>query len=115
MVDLKRGSSDNQVNNRGQERPPLRIPYHPPLNQPPPNPGETINSDEIYYIFKSLNYMPQTMHDDTRQEATETMPPTEEQDPCINTVNCFSELSMVEEEEDTKVVFDMHHSYTTTK
>ena len=30
MVDLKRGSSDNQVNNRGQERPPLRIPYQPP-------------------------------------------------------------------------------------
>ena len=54
MVDLKRENGDNQGNNRVQVRPPLSIPYHPPLNEPPPNPGETLTSDDIYSIFKSL-------------------------------------------------------------
>ena len=70
MVDLKRSSSDNQVNNRGQQNPPLRRPYQPPLNQPPPNPGETLTFDEIYYILKSLTSTPQSAHNDTKQEAT---------------------------------------------
>ena len=70
MVDLKRASSDNHVNNRGLARPPLRRPYQPPQNQPPPNPRETLTSDEIYSIFKALTSMPQTIHDDTRHEAT---------------------------------------------
>ena len=62
MVDLKRASSDNQGNNRGQLMPPLRIPYQPPLNKPPTNPRETLTSNEIYYIFKSLTSKPQTVH-----------------------------------------------------
>ena len=77
IVDLKRASNDNQVNNRGLAKPPLRIPYHPPQNQPPPNPGETLTSDEIYSIFKALTSTNQTIHDDTRDEAIEAMPPTE--------------------------------------
>ena len=87
------------MNNRGLARPLLRIPYHPPQNRPPPNHGETLTSDEIYSIFKALTSTPQTMHDDTRQDATKTMPPTEEQDPHINTINYFSELPMEEEED----------------
>ena len=70
MVDLKRASNDNQVNNRGLPRPPLRRPYHPPQNQPPPSPEETLTSNEIYSIFKALTSTPKTIHDDTRQEAT---------------------------------------------
>ena len=42
------------------------------------------------------------------------MPPTEEQDPYVNIVNCFSELPMEEEEYDVEAVFDLHHSYNTT-
>ena len=48
MDDLKRENGDNQGNNRVQVRPPLSRPYHHPLNEPPPNPGETLTSDEIY-------------------------------------------------------------------
>ena len=69
MGDLKRDSSDNEGNNRGQERTPLRIPYQPPLNQPAPNPGERLTFDEIYSIFKNFISTPQTVHNDTRQEA----------------------------------------------
>ena len=60
MVDLKRDSGDNQGNNRGQEKPPPRRPYQPSLNQPPPNPKETLTFDEIYSIFKALTSTPQT-------------------------------------------------------
>ena len=77
------------MNNRGLARPLLRRPYHPPQNRPPPNHGETLTSDEIYSIFKDLNSTPQIIHDDTRKEAIETMPPTEEHDPHINIVNFF--------------------------
>ena len=56
--------------------PPLRIPYQPPLNKPPTNPRQTLTSNDIYSIFKALTSTPQTMHDDTRKEATKTMPPT---------------------------------------
>ena len=66
MVDIKRDSSENQVNNRDLARPLLRRPYQPPKNQPPPNPMETLTSDEIYSIFKALTSTPQTIHDDTR-------------------------------------------------
>ena len=41
------------------------------------------------------------------------MPPTKEHNPHVNIVNCFSEQPMVEEEDDTKVIFDMHNSYNT--
>ena len=95
------------------ERPPLRRPFQPLQNKPPPNPGDTLTSDEIYYIFKSLNSTPQTIHDDTRHDATKAMPPTEEKDPHVNIVNCFSELPMAEEEDDTEVVFDLNHCYNT--
>ena len=41
------------------------------------------------------------------------MPPTDEQDPYVNTINCFSKFPMEEEEqeeEDTEAFFDMQHS-----
>ena len=101
------------MNTRGLERPPLRRPYQDTKNQPPLNPGESLTYDEIYSIFKSLTSTPQTIHDDTRQEDTEEIPPTEEQDPHVNNVNCFSELPMAEEEDDTEVVFDLQHYYNT--
>ena len=41
------------------------------------------------------------------------MPPIEEQDPHINIANCFSDLPMVEEEEETQDVFYLQHSYNT--
>ena len=69
MVDMKRASGDNQGNNTGQARPPLRRPYQPPLNPPPPNLRETLTSDEIYSISKALTSSPQTMNNDIRQEA----------------------------------------------
>ena len=43
------------------------------------------------------------------------MPPTDEHDPYLNTIHCFLELPMAEEEEeeDKKVFFNMQHSYNT--
>ena len=99
MADLKRENGDNQGNNRGQVRPPPRIPYQPHLNKPPLNPEETITSDEIYSIFKSLTSTSPNVQNNVRQEIVETMPPNDEHDPIVNTINCFSELHMVEEEQ----------------
>ena len=93
MVYLKRVSGDNQGNNRGQEMPPLIRAYQHPLNQPPPNLEETLTFDEIYSIFKASISTPQTVHNYTIQEATETMPPTNEHDPYVNTINCFFRAS----------------------
>ena len=89
MVDLKRVSGDNQGNNRGQVRPPPRRPYHPFLNQLPPNPREILTCDEIYSIFKSLTSTPQTTQNDVRQEVVEAMLPIDEHDLYVNTINCF--------------------------
>ena len=63
MVDLKRENGDNQGNNRGQVRKPPKIPY-----QPPPKPHETLNSIEIYSIFKSLTSTPRNPQNDGRHE-----------------------------------------------
>ena len=43
------------------------------------------------------------------------MPPTDERDPYVNIINCFSNFTMAEEEqeEDTYVAFDLKHSYNT--
>ena len=62
MVYLKRNKNDNHVNNRGMARTPFRRPYQPPKKQPP-NPEETLTSDDIYSIFKALNFGPQNHHD----------------------------------------------------
>ena len=53
MVDIRRDSSDNWVNTRGLERPPLRRPYQDTKNQPPLNPSKTVTFDEIYSIFNA--------------------------------------------------------------
>ena len=95
MVNLKRENGDNQGNNRGQVRPPLRRPYQLPLNQPPPNRGEKLTSDEFYSIFKALTSTSPNVQNNVRQEIVETMPPNDDHDPFINTINCFLELPMV--------------------
>ena len=41
------------------------------------------------------------------------MPPTEEQDPNVIIVNCFSWLPMAKEEDDIEAVFDLQNSYNT--
>ena len=67
MVDLKK-----QANNRGLER----TPY-----QPPPNHEETLNFEEIYYVFKALTTGSQTVPDDIRdssEEAKYSLPLDEE-------------------------------------
>ena len=43
----------------------------------------------------------------------DSIPPDEEQDQHTNTTNCFSELSMAEEEDKTEAIFDLQHSYNT--
>ena len=63
MVDIKRENGDNQGNNRGQVRKPPKIPYQPPLKPP-----ETLTSNAIYSIFKSLTSTPQNPQNDGRQE-----------------------------------------------
>ena len=99
MDDLKRENGDNQGNNRVQVMPPLSRPYQPPLNEPPPNPGETLTSNDIYSIFKSITSTSPNLQNNVRQEIVETMPPNDEHNPFVNTINCFSELDMVEEEQ----------------
>ena len=96
-------------------RPPPRIPYQPPLNQPPSNPSETLTSDEIYSIIKALTSTPLNKQNDDRQEIAETIPPNNEPNMFSNAINCFLELRMAEEEheEDTEDVFDLQHSYNT--
>ena len=87
MVDLKRTNTKNQENNRGLERPSFRRPY-----QPPPNNDETLNYDEIYSIIKALTTGSQTFHDNTRdssEEAKDSLPPDEEHDQHLNTINYF--------------------------
>ena len=88
-------------------------PYQTRLNQPPPNPSETLTSDEIYSIFKALTSTPPNTQNDGRQEIAETIPLNNEHDPFVNTINCFSELPMEKEEHEeyTKGVFDLQHSY----
>ena len=66
MLDLKRGNGDNQGNNRGTVRKPPTRPYQPPLNQPPPNPMETLTFDDIYSIFKSLTSTPMNTQNNGR-------------------------------------------------
>ena len=98
MVDMKRTNTKNQENNRGLARPSFRRPYQ---NQPPPNPNDTLTSEEIYLIFKALNTISQIVLDDTRdnhEEAKDFEPPHEEQDQHLNTINCFSQLPMTKEE-----------------
>ena len=88
--------------NRDVELPPFRRPYQPPQNQPPLNLEETLKFDEIYSIFKALTFGPLTTHDDSRDSSqgdTDSTPLDEKQDQHLNTINCFSELKMVEEDE----------------
>ena len=47
IFEIKRENGDKQGNNKGQVRPLARRPYQHHLNQPPPNLGETLTSDEI--------------------------------------------------------------------
>ena len=96
MVDLKRENGDNQGNNRGLAGPPPRRPYQAPLNQPPLNPGETLNLDEIYSIVKSLTYVPPNTQNDDKHEIAKIIPPNNEPDPSVNIINCFSKLPMAE-------------------
>ena len=57
--------------------------------------------------------MPQTIHDNTRHEVRENIPPTEEHNPHVNTVNYFSELSIAEEEDNTEAFFVIKNFYNT--
>ena len=116
MVDLKRTNTENQANNRGLARPPFRRPYQPPQNQPPTNPVETLTSDEIYSILKALTTRSQTVSNDIRdsfEEAKDSLPPDEEHDQHLNTINFFLEFPMAEEEDEYEAIFNVKHSYNT--
>ena len=72
-----------------------------------------MKSEYIYSIFKALNSVPQTIHDDSRDSSsgdTYSTPPDEEHDQHMNTIIYFSELPIEEEEEEEyKAIFYLQH------